>query len=692
MAGANSNIQLTSLDFDEIKQGLKTYLKSQNTFKDYNFDGSGLSVLMDVLAYNTQYNAYYLNMVGNEMFLDTATQRSSVISQAKVLNYVPKSAIAPTATVTVTINNVNDSSLTLPAYTHFLSESVNGVNYKFVTTDSKTVNVSSNTAIFNDIQIKQGTPVSYSYTYNSLNNPDSLFELPDDTIDTTTLVVTIQQSSSNTYTERFDLASNYMQLDSTSAVYFLQESLNNTYEIYFGNGIIGKKLVDGNIVRVTYLSTEGSASSDANSFVLMDSISGYSSSVVTPMIKASTGGNKETIQEIKYNAPKSYAAQNRAVSKEDYITAIQQNKLGYSFDAVNVWGGQENQPPVYGQVFVCVKPQGAYTLTENQKTKLVQDVLKPISVMTVEPIIVDPDYTYLQITANVYYDPKKTTLTSGQIQSSVKNALTNLASIELNTFNSTFNYSNFVSTINSVDPSIITNEISLKVQKKIYPNLSTPTTYKLYYGVPLEKGMFQSGITSSPSVQFRNPLNASLTINGVYVEEVPSSTGGLESISIINPGYSYQQNPTVAILGDGIGATAIAQINSNGTLKSITVTNKGSGYTSAIVQITPAPNDTTGQQAAAIAILEGRYGTLRSYYNNTQNVKTVLNNNIGTVDYQQGIVTLNAFGPLDVDNPLGLLTVTANPTTNIISSSYNRVITVDPFDPNAIIVNVIAKT
>jgi hypothetical protein len=204
--------------------------------------------------------------------------------------------------------------------------------------------------------------------------------------------------------------------------------------------------------------------------------------------------------------------------------------------------------------------------------------------------------------------------------------------------------------------------------------------------------MFQSGINTSPSMQYRNPSNLALTLTGIYIEEVPSSTGGVESISVINPGFSYQSAPTVTIKGDGTGATATATINLNGTLKSITVTNKGSGYTSAIVEITPQSNDSTGQQGAAVANLEGRYGTLRTYYNDTNNVKTVLNNNVGTIDYNLGIVTLDALSPLNVDNPLGQLTVTATPTTTIVSSTYNRIITVDPFDPNAIVVNVIAKT
>lgn len=691
MAGANSNFQISELDFNNIKNNLKTYLKSQDTLKDYNYEGSALSVLLDVLAYNTQYNAYYLNMVANEMFMDSALQRSSVVSHAKLLNYTPRSATAPQSTINLTVNQVSSSTLTLPKYTQFMSEQIDGINYVFVTPEATTVSVSGGTASFTDITIKQGTPASFNYTVDSTSNPSFTFKIPDTNVDTSTLLVNVQRSSIDTSYETYTLASDVLSLNGSSKVYFLQESVDGFYEVYFGNDILGKKLVDGNIVRLSYIVTSGTSAYGANSFVLMDTVGGFSNNSVTPVTSATAGSEKETITSIKYQAPKTYSAQGRAVTKEDYITILQQNKLGLSFDSVNVWGGEVNDPPVYGQVFICAKPAGAYTLTQTQKQRLIQDTIRPISVMTVEPVLVDPDYTYLQVTAEVLYDPKRTTMTAGQLESAVKTAIQNYSTTSLNTFNSTFAATDFQSVIKNVDQSIISNDLSIKVQKKFFPLLTTSTSYKLYFGTPLKRGMFQSGITSNPSVQYRNPSNAAAIVNGIYIEEVPKSTGGVESITVTNPGYSYQFTPTVEILGDGTGATATATISPQGTVKTITVTNTGSGYTSALVRITPAVGDTTGQQADAIAVLEGRYGTLRLYYNSTLNVKTIFNDNIGTVDYQDGVVTLNSFSPLQVDNELGQLTVTANPTTTIISSTYNRIITVDPYDPNAIIVNVTAK-
>ncbi len=692
MAGANSQIQISELDFDTIKNNLKTFLKSQDILKDYNYEGSALSVLLDVLAYNTQYNAYYLNMVANEMFLDSALLRSSVVSHAKALNYTPKSARAPQATINITVNQVTTPSVTLAKNTSFLSESIDGVNYNFVTSDATTVSVVNNQAVFSNVEIYQGVPTSITYVLNTTTNPNAVFQITDENIDTSTLLVTVQQSTGNTAYDIHTLASDVLLLDSTSKVYFLEEDVDGLYKIRFGDGILGKQLVDGNVINLSYIVTDGTMAATANSFINVQAIDGYSNVVVTSVQAASTGSDKESIQSIKFQAPKTFAAQKRAVSKEDYITALQQNNLGVSFDAVSVWGGQENEPPVYGQVFVALKPSGAYNLTTIQKQKLLDDVLKPMSVMTVQPTIVDPDYTYLQLTANVYYDPKKTNLTSNQLKDQIKTALMTTATNNLNTFNSTFNITDYNNTIAAVNQSIITNEIAIQVQKKIFPILTSPTTYRLYYGVPLKRGLFLSGINSSPSIKVRDPVTPSVIVDGLYFEEVPQATGGLESIALMNPGFGYQSAPKVTILGDGTGATAEAQLSINGTIREIVVTNKGSGYTSAIVQITPASNDTTGQLGAAVAQLEGRYGILRTYYNNNQDVKKIFSTNAGTVDYNLGIVTLDSFSPFDVNNPLGQLTISANPTTTIISSTYNRIITVDPFDPNSIIVNIIPKS
>ena len=687
---SNTNIQFGDLDFNSIKSNFITFLQGQDTLKDYDFSGSALSVLLDVLAYNTQYNAFYLNMVANEMFLDSAVQRQSVVSQAKLLGYTPKSSIAPTAFINMNVYNVTTSTLTLPQYSQFVSDAIDGVNYIFVSTDQHTVSVTGNTAVFTNVEIKQAQPSSFTFTVDTTANPQLLFEIPDPNIDTTTLVVTVQQTSSNASLQVYNQASNFLSLDSNSLVYFIQEGTNGNYQIYFGDGILGATLQDGNYITVNYLSTQGSAAAGANNYTLLNAVGNFGTTIISPAVSASQGGIKESIDSIKFQAPKAFAAQGRAVSKNDYITAIQQNTLGFAFDAVNVWGGEENNPPIFGQVFVCLKPSGAFTLTSSQKQEIITNVIKPISVLTVTPTIVDPDYTYINIGVNAYYNPSLTNQTALQLQSGITAAIFAFAAATLNTFNSTFNAYDLLTAVQQYDPSIITSEYTLHLQKKFFPNLSSATTYDLHFNTPLKRGVFSSGITSSPALQYLGDDGVTV-IDGVYIEEVPSQTFGVDTISVQNAGFNYTATPTIIISGDGTGATAIP-IMAGGSIQSILVTNSGNNYTTAIATVVRDSGDTTGQNASLIVNLQGQFGTLRSYYYDNVNVKTILNDNVGTVDYVNGIIRLVSFKPVNVDNSLAQFAISATPTTSIISSVFNGIITVDPFDPNSISVNVIAKT
>jgi hypothetical protein len=248
--------------------------------------------------------------------------------------------------------------------------------------------------------------------------------------------------------------------------------------------------------------------------------------------------------------------------------------------------------------------------------------------------------------------------------------------------------SDLIVRIQNSDPSIVSNEVSVQVQKKFTPTLVNSQTYKLYYGTPLQKGVYLSGINSSPSMQFLDLVSGTTTVSGVYIQELPSIVGGVQTISISNPGFGYQYAPTVSIVGDGTGATAEAVINSSGAITAINVLTTGVNYSSAVAVITPVTNDTTGKLGAATVNLTGAIGTIQSYYFNEDKVKTVLNPNLGTVDYANGLLTLNSFNPIQVDNPLGQLTITATPKSSIISSSYNQIITIDPYDPGAITVNI----
>lgn len=688
MAGANSNISLVGLDFNAIKDNLKTYLKSQDTFKDYNFEGAGLSVLLDILTYNTQYNAFYLNMVANEMFLDTALQRSSVISHAKLLNYTPKSYTAPTAFVDLVCSNVTQTSLTLPAYSNFISQSIDGKNYNFINVDSITSVANANTVTFNSIELKQGYSTNFSYTVDTTANPSLLFDIPDSGVDTSTLKVTIQQSSSNSYIEIYDLAQDYISLNGSSKVYFLQEGLNGNYQIYFGDDIIGKKLVDGNIVILDYISTEGTLATGANNFVLLDSIAGFESNLVTGKIAASEGQERESIESIKFQAPKSYAAQKRAITKEDYIYLLQQNSAGLSFDAVNVWGGEENDPPFYGEVFVAIKPKGGYVLTESQKQKIINNILTPVSVMTVTPKIVDIDYVYVLLDATVVYDSKRTNLTASQIGDLVKQGTIDYCNNTLNNFNSTFVIGDLINYVQRLNQSIVAVDYDVYLQKRIIPQLNIIQDYTVKFGTPIEKSVIgPESLKFYPSfAQYDNRGNY---YPEVYFEESPDLTTNVDTVTIINGGSGYT-NPIVTILGDGSGATATASVK-NGMITSITVTSGGTSYTQATATI----SDSTGTGAVVIANLKGNYGDLRSYYYEG-GVKNILQgathtSRVGYADYEAGIVKLLGFVPASINSSDGIFKITGYAEKRIFSSSFDRIITLDQNDPESVVVSVTAK-
>jgi hypothetical protein len=697
MASANSGLQITNLDFNSIKDSFKTFLQQQPVLKDYNYDASALSVLIDLLAYNTQYNAYYLNMVANEMFLDSAIQRNSVVSHAKLLNYMPSSASAPRATVKVTVNGVTDGLLTMPKFTPFISEAIDTVNYAFVTTDAYTTTVANNTAIFEDVNIVQGSAASYSFTVNKTTNPKLTFDIPDSAIDTSTIVVNVQESTSNSSFETYKQVSNYMSLNPSSKVYFIQEGLDGKYQIYFGDDVLGYGLKDDNVVNITYITTDGTASYGANSFSVMSRIGGYSNTTVTSISAATQGKNKESISSTKYTAPKAYSAQGRAVTKEDYIYLIQKNSTDLPIESVNVWGGEENDPPVYGRVFCSIKPAGGYVLTESQKQKLIVDVIKPVSVMTVMPVIVDPDYTYVKLSANVLYDPRKTTLTPGQLKQLIISTIINFSKKTLNTFNATLKLPELITSIQYCDSSIVTNESTIRVEKKLYPVIDSTATYKLKFGFPLKRNYsdvrIQSSIYTEPNITvLDSTVSPSVTRSGVYYRELPpiggKVVGSVTSIRVLNQGFNYSKVPTVTISGDGTGATAYATI-ANGRVISIVVTNPGSKYTQASVTITPAYGDKNGQLAFAIASLDSTTGYLETFYYKNL-VPQTINSDAGTIDYPGGIVTLKDFSASSVNNEFGYLKISAIPSSTILTSEYNRLLTIDEYDPTSVEVNLTA--
>lgn len=684
-------INVTALDFDTIKENLKTFLRQQTEFQDYDFEGSGLGVLLDILAYNTHYNAYYLNMVANESFLDSASLRNSVVSHAKKLGYTPRSVAAPRATIKVTVDSGSSTAgtLTLPKGYTFISNQIDNKTYNFVTLEDTSVSKTANNYIFNNVKIYEGDLVSYNFTHSQSSNPKQLFEIPDSNIDTSTLKVYVRASSSNTDIAVYTKTTDALTVSGDSEVYYLQEGQNGRYQIFFGDDILGKKLADGSIVTAEYLITQADAANKANNFISTSAISGLTSITVQSVSAASGGTTRETVDEIKYAAPLQFLSQNRAVTKNDYIKLIQQKYP--AFEAVNVWGGEENNPPVYGKVFISAKPKLGFEVTDTEKEFVKEQIIKPISILTVTPEIVDVDYNFLKINSTVFYDPTKTTLSDNDIKTGVKSVITNFCNTNLNKFNSYFKYSNLETDIDSFNRSVISNEIELFVAKKFRPDLINSDTYVLDFGLELERGTTYDNFYSSPTF---GVIDENGVTRECFFEEVPSSFSGLESVTITNPGYNYTSTPTVTVVGDGAGATAVATIV-NGKLSKIEVTNPGIGYTSAAIQITGGG----GLLGTAEAVLEGRYGQLRvAYYKldevSSQNTKVIINLNrnngvAGTIDYLLGKVTITDFNPITVNNDFKDIMLHFRPKIKIIQSKLNKMLVLDDEDSTSIVVKTV---
>ena len=493
-----TNLRISELDFDTIKTNLKTYLQAQSEFTDYDFEGSGLSILLDVLAYNTHYNAYLANMLANEMFLDSAVKRSSVVSIAKHLGYTPRSVTGSTAKLNLTVNapTGTPASLTLDRYTSF-STTINGVPYSFLNTEPYTIQPSGGVYSFSNIPVKEGKILEFNYTVGTPGTEEK-YEIPNSAVDTSTMLVTVQNSSTDSTVTAFTLATDITSVTNTSNVYFIEENTLGNYQIYFGDGIIGKKLTAGNIIRIQYLVSVGSASnvsgSISQSFTADSTIGGSSSISITTVSNSTGGAEKESIASIKFNAPRSNLSKNRAVTKSDYSAII---KAQYSqVESISVWGGEENTPPTYGKVFISLKPFSGFTIDDNVKTDIKNTILKERQVLTVIPEFIDPDYIYSNLIININYNKNLTTLSASQISNLARTTITNYFNNELQQFERPFYYSQFLENLNSINDSVLSVLAELKLQKRIAPVLNVSNAYidanKLKFNNRLHPGELQS--------------------------------------------------------------------------------------------------------------------------------------------------------------------------------------------------------
>ena len=478
----SSQINVTDLDFDSISDNLKNYLKGQDKFKDYDFEGSSMSVLIDLLSYASHITAVNTNIAASELFLDSAQLRKNVVSRAKDLGFTPSSEVCASAIVDVTINDVRNpdgtyptpTQMTMPRGTIF-STTFDGVNYYFVVTSSVLPSQNNTTFLYSNVEIVQGTYATDQYVVDT-QIKNNKFVLSNGRVDKARMVVSI---NSGGVSETFALATDVSAIKSTSAVYYTQENEEGFTEIYFGDGVLGKKLLDGDIISATYIMVDNQHANGAKRFAQQSAINGYASSTVITTSNANGGAEKESIESIKFKANKFYTSQNRLVTLNDYKAKVQEYYP--NADAVAVWGGEDNDPPVYGKVFVALKPKNADYLSETEK-KQIKSQLNKLNMLTVRPELIDPQIVKILISTVFKYDASKTDLSIGELQTLVTGAINEFDKNNLKDFDAIFRHSNLLKAIDDADSSVLSNTTNIRLRKATEAKINQEVGYTVDFG------------------------------------------------------------------------------------------------------------------------------------------------------------------------------------------------------------------
>ena len=584
MATNDTRLTVTEFDFDEVKTNLKIFLKAQTEFTDYDFEGSGMNILLDTLAYNTHYLGFNANMLANEMFLDSASLRSSITSHAKTLGYIPSSARAPKATVNVTLNTTSITSATMPAGTIF-DTTVDDVSYQFVTVTDVTKSNTGSGIPFLSTSIYEGTFVTTRYTVDS-SDVDQRFLITDNRADTSTLTVKVQTSSSDTTTTTYTEATDITQVTSSSNVYFLQEVEAGLFEVYFGDGIIGVALSDDNIVLLTYVVSNKSAANGASIFTSAAAIATVTDVSVATVSIASAGAEPESLASIKYNAPLDYASQGRCVTTEDYKVVVK--NLFSNTQSVQVFGGDSGSydtsigvvsTPEYGKVFISIKSTTGNNLTTTEKTQLVTD-LSPYTVASITPVIVDPQTTQLILTTTFKFDSSKTTSTASELATLVTNTLTSFNTNTLGQFEGMFRHSHVTGLIDDTDTSIKSNVTNVVMAHNLTPTTTASTSYTInfnnsFYNPHSGHNASSGGIIASTGFKISGD-----TTNEMFFDD--DGEGNLR-VYYLTAGVRIYQDATAGTVNYSDGSISI-----NGIY--ITTISDVDGASSTVIRITAIPD------------------------------------------------------------------------------------------------------
>ena len=575
---ASNKLVVADFDFDVVKANLKTFLQSQTEFQDYNFEGSGFAILLDILAYNTHYLGFNANMLANEMYLDSADIRKNIVSLAKMLNYTPSSVRSPVASIDIEVNDATGSTLTMPKGTIFTT-TVSGVGYQYLTNEDYTITPTNGVFNFSDVDIYEGTLVTFRYTVDN-EDPDQKYIIQNANADTTTLKVSVQESSTNTTTNIYSLAGGFNSVTDTSKVYFLQEVDDGKFEVYFGDGVLGAAVSTGNIVILEYIVTNRDESNGASTFSLATTIGGFSDITITTNSVSQGGNAAESKESIRFRAPLGYAAQNRAVTTSDYetiVTSIYPNAL-----SVSAWGGEDDETPVYGTVKIAIKAASGSTLTTATKQSIIT-ALKPYNVASVRPVIVDPEVTKVLITSTVKYNSRLTTKSTDTIKTNVLTTLQNYNTGTLQKFDGVFRHSKLIGLIDDTDTSIVSNTTTIKIRKTFTPTLNSSLRYDIYFrnaifNPVLGYNVLNGGVLESSG--FRVSGDAT---NIFFLDD--DGSGNIRRYRLVGGVRTYVNNTQ----------GTINYITGQITLTSLNITNVENirGATSTVIELTvkPSSND-----------------------------------------------------------------------------------------------------
>ena len=583
MATNNKRLEVTEFDFDDVKENLKVFLGAQNEFTDYDFEGSGMSALLDVLAYNTHYLGFNANMLANEMFLDSASLRSSIVSHAKTLGYVPSSARAAKATVDV-ILNTNLLTATMPAGTVF-STIVGDTSFQFSTIESFVKSNTGNTIPFVGVDIYEGTFITTRYLVDS-SDIDQRFLITDNRADTTTLTVVVQTSSTDSSSNTFTEATDITQVTSGSNVFFLQEVEAGLFEVYFGDGVIGTALSDDNIVILTYVVSNKTVANAAWLFTNAAAIASITDISVATSAVASAGSEPESLSSIKYNAPLDFASQGRCVTAEDY--KVFAKRFFANTQAVQVFGGESGSfdtslgvvsTPEFGKVFISIKSTTGNNLTTTEKSQLITS-LAPFTVASITPVIVDVQTTKLILQVFFKFDSSKTTKTASTLESEISTTLSILNSDTLGQFEGVFRHSKVVGLIDDTDNSITGNITNVTMAHDLTPTIGTPTSYNIsfnneIYNPHLGHNFAGGGVISSTGFKISGD-----TVNDMFFDDNGS---GVLRVYYLLAGVRVYQDATAGIVDYLAGSIVINNID-------IISISDVDGAASSIIRITATPD------------------------------------------------------------------------------------------------------